>query len=93
MRIGKTTWLLVVGIIAYASGLGLSLTVKGEAPLAGWLDLFGVALIGEAMGGLVVYAILYAFIFSRGQPTQNRVFAVIASALLLYVAFGGIGRK
>ena len=79
--------------MAYALCLGLFFAMKDKAPLVGWLDLFGAALIGEAMGGLVVYAILHAFIFSREQPTQNRVFAVLASGLLLYVMFGGLAGK
>lgn len=82
-RRGKTPWQLAVDIVTYAGSLVLFLFVKDKAPLFDWLDLFGAVLIGEAMGGLVVYAILHAFIFSCGQPTQNRVFAVLASGLLL----------
>ena len=92
-RQGKDPWPFVVGLLAYVGCLTWLFYGRWKAPLAGWLDLFGATLISEAMGGLVVSAILHAFIFSRGQPTQNRVFAVIASALLLYVAFAGIGGK
>lgn len=90
LRTGKTPWPLVLGIITYCAAVGGFLYFSGGAPLLTGFDRFMAALAGEALGALIMYALLYAFVHSRGQPWRDRAFPILGAVFLSGVMFAAL---
>lgn len=56
---------------------------SANRPLTTNADIFGAAVVAEAWAGLVIYALLNAFIFQRGQPLRTRGPAMAGAVFLL----------
>lgn len=82
LRTGKTPWPLQIGFIAYALCLGGFVYLTGDTPLRGGFSLLMAALAAQAGGGVIVYALLHAFLFSRGQRRRERAFAMGLALML-----------
>ena len=89
-REGEPPWSLVLGMLAYLGALAAFIYFSRHRPLAGGFDLFMVALGAQAMGGAIVYALLHAFIFSRGQRKADRAFAMVAAVFLAGIMVAGV---
>ena len=64
--------------------------VPCDRALLGWPDLFGGAIAGEAMGAVIVYGILNALVFTRGQPWRDRAFPVLLAGFLCALILSGL---
>jgi hypothetical protein len=89
-RTGKPPWPMILGLLAYGGSLACFFYVRNSHPLQDWPDLFGAALIGEAMGVVVTFGILNAFIFSRGQKKAERAAAFAGAVFLTGLMFAGL---
>ncbi|MGU3536822.1 hypothetical protein [Methylobacterium sp. A54F] len=79
------------GLPGYFAFAGLFLYTSGARPLADWLNLFAVALLGEGMGAVIVYSILIAALFTRDRPWRDRATpALIAAVLVVAMVVGAI---
>lgn len=75
--------------ILYAGGLSLFLYLRQDAPLRGYPDLFGAAMVGEAFGVVVTFALVQAFVVMRGRPWRERAFPAVASVAFTTALFIG----
>ena len=80
---GQAPWWMPLGFVAYGSAILLFFYLRGADHLSGRFDLFVVALFGEAVGVVIVYAILNALVFTRGRPRGERVSAFVQSGVAL----------
>ena len=88
IRTGKIPWYLSAILISYFAFSGLFMYQSAKYPAGGFPSIFGIALIGEAMGAAITYGLIYAFVTSRGKPFKDRAFAMAASLGLLAVMIG-----
>lgn len=79
---GKPTWQYEAGLYGYMAAAGLIFYLTGGKQLATGLDLFGAALVSEGLGIVIVYALLHAFVLSRGRPWAERAFPILAAVML-----------
>ena len=79
---GKPTWQHEAGFVAYMAAIGLFGYLRLDHASTGGLDLFGTAMAGEAFGIVIVYALLHAFVLSRGRPWSERAFPIFAAVML-----------
>lgn len=87
---GETPWQLTVGMIAYGLPLLVFLYTSRSRPLTHGLDLFGVALAAEAMGGLIVTCLVQGIGSARAQPWRERLPMVAVGSFLLLIAVGAM---
>lgn len=79
---GKPTWQYEAGLLGYMAALGLFAYFRLNHASARGLDLFGTAMAGEGLGIVIVYALLHAFVLSRGQPWSERATSMFFAVLL-----------
>ena len=87
---GKSPWWLGFGLAGYAVMIGLFAYFLADKAITGWSTIFAAALAGEAVGVVVVYAILNALVFTRGRPRGERVSAFVQSGLALCFLIVGL---
>ncbi|MFD6443215.1 hypothetical protein ACFWDG_26405, partial [Peribacillus sp. NPDC060186] len=76
--------------IAYPAALGGFLYATRGAPLVSGFDIFMAGLTAQALGVLVVFSILHALYFSRGQPRADRAFAFVCAVFLTGTTVAGV---
>ncbi len=81
-RTGETSWLLGAIIMGYSLALGGFFYLHRDAPLLTGFERFMAAVAAECFGGLVVFALLHAFVQTRGQPWRDRAFPIFVSLML-----------
>ena len=79
---GRLPWPYQIAFFGYMAVAGLILYLIRDRQLATGLDLFGAAIVAEGLGIVVVYALLHAFVLSRGRPWSERAFPIIAAVML-----------
>lgn len=84
-RTGKAPWYLAVGITVYGLSNFAFLYFSKTRPLASAADIFGAALGAEALGVLIVYALVKGFIATRADTLRERAPMILAGAFLLFV--------
>lgn len=89
-RHGRTPWYLEAVVVAYMTAGGIILYLLNKRAIAGPAELFGAALIGEALGALVIFSVFHAVFRKDVQPTGQRVFEIGASLLMLTVIIGSL---
>jgi hypothetical protein len=90
-KAGHAPWWLFPGMVLYGLPLLVGLYLIGDTPVATYPKVFAAAAASEALAVGVVYAILNAFLFTRGQPVEHRAGPFVAAtffvALLIATAF------
>ena len=67
-------WIVLLG---YGVPLLIFALSMGGRSITTTMQLFGAAMGGEAMGAGLVYGLLNAFVWSRGQPMRDRLAPMI----------------
>ncbi|MCJ2025178.1 hypothetical protein [Methylobacterium sp. J-067] len=84
-RRGKPTWQYELGLIGYISALGLFVYLRSDLRAASGLDIFGIALAGQGLGIVVVFALVQTFVLSSGQTWKQRAFPIFGTLLLVFM--------
>lgn len=87
LRTGTPTWQVWVAIPLYGLPLFAFLVWTGERPITTAVQVFGAAMVGEIAGGVLVYGLLNAFLWTRGQPIGGRLIPMaISGGLFVFIA-------
>ncbi|MCJ2063237.1 hypothetical protein MKK63_11000 [Methylobacterium sp. J-088] len=89
-RSGKAPWWLGFGAAAYAAFGALLVYLRRGQPIASSADLFGAAMVGEAMGALITYGLVYSFVLSKGRPWADRAIPMVASLFFVVIAVAAV---
>ena len=79
---GRLPWPYQGAFFGYLAVGGLIFYLTWDKPLATGLDLFGAALVSEGLGIVITYALLHAFVLSRGRPWSERATPMFFAVLL-----------
>ncbi|RYE60939.1 MAG: hypothetical protein EOP20_01105 [Hyphomicrobiales bacterium] len=89
-RSGTPPWWMILGILAYLAVLGSFFYFKGTSPLRTHLDLLLVAVAGQAMGALAVFAVWNVFNGERQRTRAATAYAVFVAFTLMAVLSAGL---
>lgn len=89
---GTNPKLIFAGLLAYGAAVAVALWVLIRTPtLTSYGEIFVSAVGAEMAGGIIVFAILNALFFTRGQGAENRAgplfLAVLMAVMLIGSAF------
>lgn len=85
---GRDPWWSGAGLGLYIVTLGCILYAYKGQEAVNLFDIFLITIAGQAYGVIIVYAVLYAFVFTRGKPFKDRAFPMILSVGLLAAMIG-----
>ena len=81
-RQGKMPWQFDLALGAYIAANGLAFYITKSGALTTGSALFGAAFVSETTGVVIVYALLWGFVFTRGQSWRERAFPIGLSVML-----------
>lgn len=85
---GREPRWLFPGLMLYGLPLLAGFYLIGDTPVATYPKIFFAAVASEALAACVVFAILNAFLFTRGQGVENRAGPIFLAALMAVVLIG-----
>lgn len=84
---GAPPWPMMAGLVAYCVCIGGFFYLKMDRPLTSPMEVFGIAMAAEAMGAVIVFGLVNAFVRLRNRPNRERIPAMLASVMLLVGIF------
>lgn len=88
-RSGRFPRLVFVPLVAYGGAIAIGLWLLGRSPaLTSYPEIFVAAAGSQMFGAGVVFAILNALFFTRGQAAEHRVGAIVGAVLFVLMLIG-----
>ncbi|MCJ2052622.1 hypothetical protein [Methylobacterium sp. J-070] len=86
----RLPWPYEAGLVGYILAVGAFVYFRASLPSTRAFDLFGIAVAAEGLGIVITYALLQAFVLSRGRPWSERATPMFFAIVLTTGVIGAI---